>query len=63
MTLKTALKFNTALQRPSKVRFLQILGKSEKKRASVVVYEGQAHDKIADQIYFTWDQSAVPTGG
>jgi len=64
MTLKTVLKLNTALQRPSKVRFLKILGKqNKKKRVSVVVYQGQGHDKIAGQIYFTWDQSPVPTRG
>jgi len=62
MTLNTVLKLNMALQRPSNVRFLQILGKPEK-RVSVVVYQGQGHDKIADQIYFTWDQSPVPTRG
>jgi len=62
MTLKTVLKFNTALQRPSRVRFLQILGKPEK-RVSFVVYQGQGHDKIADRIYFTWGQIPVSTRG
>jgi len=64
MALTTVLKLNTALQRPRKIRFLQILGTPPpKKRVSFVVYQGQGHDKIADQIYFTWDQILVPTRG
>jgi len=46
MTLKTVSKLNTALQRPSRVRFLQILGKPEKKEFRLLSIKDKVTKKL-----------------
>jgi hypothetical protein len=46
MTLKTVLKLNTALQRSSKVRFLQLLGKPKKKEFRLLFIKDKVTKKL-----------------